>query len=735
MIVVESMGGNVSRGNGRTRSLRGPILLVFLSAFLGPGLGRTLLAGSRDSCDERVRVVTVNVWSGLDYHGAIRFGEYESRERREARFRTLIRDLRSVAPDVLFIQEANPADEFSARLADSLGLDEIHQVSNAGVKVAGFGPPLNFEEGIATLARKDLRIKEYSVWKLSGSFGLFGDDVTLNFDEAEFAQVGTVTLREGRVFLVNVHLSSTPPPDSTLLAELTAARDGRVISRSDSSMAQAKLEAGATRRKDEVARLLEFIRGLPPGDPVILGGDFNAKPASDEIKMIVNSGLFPDAERTVCTGFTWDPGRNSNIAYSTRLVDASGHRFDFDDTLSALYDTRGRTIDYIFFSKHFDSSGISRAHVIHDSDDEALTSSDHFGIMSDVTANCTTAGALDFEEGGSGRRSIEPLPIVSYDTDIGFGYGAKLFLFDLLGAKESCDLVLFNSTKGERWYRGVLSFPDIEWREGRVYPFAFDLLFDYDKWLKNNFYGVGDGSPFASREQYTRIPMELSASFSRGFLPEFVGQISFKFRRIENTGFTPYSELLRLPPGLNAGTVRYLSAGLSVRYDTRNSFVNPSNGSVLQFETEYAPGGTMGNVSFVRAAGWLQYYRRLFYPTTVLAVRLGVQEVEGDDLPVQLLSSIGGNNTLRGFTQDRFLDKVASVLNTELRFPIFWRLGAVVGIDAGKVWRVLSDFDVSRWRVNRVVGLRLYMDNFVVRADLGIGTEGTGFYFNFGQLF
>ena len=71
----------------------------------------------------------------------------------------------------------------------------------------------------------------------------------------------------------------------------------------------------------------------------------------------------------------------------------------------------------------------------------------------------------------------------------------------------------------------------------------------------------------------------------------------------------------------------------------------------------------------------------------------------------------------------------------ELRFPVYWRIGGVLGVDAGKVWPSLSAMDLMRWAYNPLAGLRFYMDNFVVRADVGFGSEGTGFYFNFGQLF
>jgi hypothetical protein len=43
---------------------------------------------------------------------------------------------------------------------------------------------------------------------------------------------------------------------------------------------------------------------------------------------------------------------------------------------------------------------------------------------------------------------FEPLPLLSYDTNTGFGYGAKAFLLNFLQFRESFDFIVFLSTKG-----------------------------------------------------------------------------------------------------------------------------------------------------------------------------------------------------------------------------------------------------------------------------------------------
>ena len=331
--------------------------------------------------------------------------------------------------------------------------------------------------------------------------------------------------------------------------------------------------------------------------------------------------------------------------------------------------------------------------------------------------------------------NTEFLPILSYDTDAGLGYGLKFFAVGHLGMRESFDLILFNSTRGERWYRLVFSLPDFELRQGTQYAAAVDLTVDYDKWISNNFFGVGNRAPFDARETYTREPFEVTVVASRGFSTVLVGQAGVRWWWVQNSNFEPESVLPSLPPAVNAGKATSLSLTASFRWDTRNSFVDPSAGLVLQADMEVAPRLGWTTTAFSRFGGTAQWYQPLFDTSAVLALRFLGQGIAGDDIPVQMMLPIGGNRTVRGLVQDRYLDRVSAVANMEIRFPIWWRLRGVAGIDAGKVWHLPGEIDLVRWPVCAVVGLRLAMDTFIVRLDLGFSNESTGFYLNFGQLF
>lgn len=352
-------------------------------------------------------------------------------------------------------------------------------------------------------------------------------------------------------------------------------------------------------------------------------------------------------------------------------------------------------------------------------------------LMSAALVAVSGATAQEAASGGT----FEAFPILAYDTNTGFGAGVKLFALNFLGARESFDVVLFASTLGERWGRAAFSLPDLELRQGTEYPVAIDVVAEYDRLVATNFFGVGNDSRFDDREIYSRRISEVSVAASRGFTQHIVGQAGVRYRSSRNFNFEDGSALAVLPPTSNAGTASTLSAFGSLRYDTRNSFIRPSRGLVLQAEFEIAPRFSFASASFRRASFWAHHYRGLGVHDAVFAARLGGHSVGGSDLPIQTLIPLGSSWTLRGFLFDRYLDRVALLANAEIRFGLFWRVSAVLGVDAGKVWHEISAIDLQRWAYNGVVGLRFNMDTFVVRADVGLSGESTGVYLNFGHIF
>ncbi len=128
--------------------------------------------------------------------------------------------------------------------------------------------------------------------------------------------------------------------------------------------------------------------------------------------------------------------------------------------------------------------------------------------------------------------SWDAFPILMYDTDIGVGYGGRGRVVNLLKFRESFDLMLFNSSKGERTYVFKFSIPDFEIRQGTSYSLSFDLTAEYSKYLKQYYYGLGPDSRKEDLTHYTDEKKELQLTLGRGISPRFVMELQYVIRNV-----------------------------------------------------------------------------------------------------------------------------------------------------------------------------------------------------------
>jgi len=336
-------------------------------------------------------------------------------------------------------------------------------------------------------------------------------------------------------------------------------------------------------------------------------------------------------------------------------------------------------------------------------------------------------------------KSLSPMPILMYDKDIGFGYGGKIKFLDYLGKRESFDLILFNSSKGERWYVFTFSIPDFEIRQNRSYALSFDLKAEYDKFLKYTYYGLGPGSLKEDRTVLTHESSNLALTLGRGFSPNFVFEVTYNARwlKYSEPQEGPYQDVIEEMAARGRMFVPYLS--LILRYDTSNSQIHPTRGVRFILRNDLAAKLTgSSDFAFNRSMADFRFYRTIFGAKDVLAGRALVQYVSGNEIPLFDYSALGGGETtaaMRGYPVNRFLDKGKFLVNLEYRFPVIWRFGGNLFFDAGTVWPSLNQIKLGEAVFDAGLGLRFYLADFCVRVDAGFSREGTGIYFNFGHVF
>ncbi len=344
---------------------------------------------------------------------------------------------------------------------------------------------------------------------------------------------------------------------------------------------------------------------------------------------------------------------------------------------------------------------------------------------------------LESSPARSSKKSTSAFPILMYDTDIGVGYGAKAKGVNYLSREESFDLIVFNSSKGERWYVFTFCIPDIEIRQGKVYPFSLDIRAEYDKLLNNNFYGLGPNSQEENLTNFTFEKKELQLTIGRGFTSSFVLEASYVFRNIRYLNIAPgksYTELLE-----SVGDRFSPFVSLLIRYDTSDSQIHPRKGFRLLFQSDLAA-GFLGNkyTHFARFTLDFRKYLLIFGDKDVLAFRVLMQKISGDNIPLFELSALGGGSTqnaMRGYAMNRFQDKGKILSNLEYRFPVWKNMGGNIFVDLGTVWPSLSRIEFRENGVDIGWGLRYYLKNFLARFDMGFSREGMRIYFNFGHVF
>jgi endonuclease/exonuclease/phosphatase family metal-dependent hydrolase len=338
---------------------------------------------------QELSFVTINIWSGLDYEGTLKMGEYETKDIRQRRYSLLLEELEDLDPDVIAVNEANPLPRYARRLAKDLNYDYIYSVGMGGIKFGCIGIPANFKEGDAILARKGLGLTEAGAPRLSPGAGIIGNHFCFHFGESNQAIAGRIEIEGKTIYVVNTHLHAGLQDEERWLVEMGLIRDSEVIDEDGYNELFTTWRESINRRQEETQVLLQWMRKAIPEDAqVVLLGDFNAVPTSEEINWVRTEG-FIDTWETLPTkekpGYTWDAATNLNIQTHYEVPEPSA-QVPWYDKLSAENEQIPKRIDYIFV-KNVPAQYILGAEVVLNRSKRGLHSSDHYGLMARIHFN------------------------------------------------------------------------------------------------------------------------------------------------------------------------------------------------------------------------------------------------------------------------------------------------------------------------------------------------------------
>jgi len=175
--------------------------------------------------------------------------------------------------------------------------------------------------------------------------------------------------------------------------------------------------------------------------------------------------------------------------------------------------------------------------------------------------------------------------------------------------------------------------------------------------------------------------------------------------------------------------------GLGIVWDTRDNTMITTKGSFVSldyFGMVYQDKGGAYNTVILD----FRYFRKL-YNDVVLATNIVAADRQGD-VPFYLYSSLGGNERMRGYEEKRFINRSLFLLQQDIRFPIWWRIGGAVFASVGTVAPDTRVLFSKQFRTSYGTGLRYVFsreDHLAVRVDKAWGEDANGFYITFGEAF
>ncbi len=321
-------------------------------------------------------------------------------------------------------------------------------------------------------------------------------------------------------------------------------------------------------------------------------------------------------------------------------------------------------------------------------------------------------------------------PMVIYNTIVGTRGTLNLFHYEP-GGKELRGIASW-SEKIERKF--LLSYVDPGFSNGR---YSIGVSASHFKNATVRFFGIGPETPLGYETNYTAS--ETRANWKFGIYANEVTQIavSQRFRHMDaiERGATelPFTKsVFPTVPGVEGATI--LGERISFHYDTRNSLVTPTDGMAVTAYAEMNHNFKPGAQPLYSRYGI--EIKKMFASESkraILVVRADLQATIGTDVPFYEQSSLGGQNNLRGYGVDRFIDKQLVAFSVEERIHLLrTRLAGVMAdfeiapfVDTGQVFSSFKDVSFKDYRVTPGIGFRgIIRPNVVGRIDYGFSREG-----------
>jgi outer membrane protein assembly factor BamA len=345
---------------------------------------------------------------------------------------------------------------------------------------------------------------------------------------------------------------------------------------------------------------------------------------------------------------------------------------------------------------------------------------------------------------GNDTGLIVPILITDPDGELKYLIAPMFVQNSIVGSRGSFNLFRYDPGGREIRFIGsyteqierkvVFTYADPAFSQGR---YSLNFGASFFKNATSRFFGLGEATSESGQTNYTA--REARANWRFGVYANEVTQISVgqRFRQVSlQKGATDLPFTGDQFPAVDGvqGETLILGHRATFYYDTRNNLVSPTDGMAV---TAYAEvNQNLHNGDHPVYSRYAMEVKKLFPSESkraILVVRADLQATIGTQVPFFEQSSLGGQNNLRGFGVDRFIDKHLVALSVEERIHIMrTKVAGVTAdfeiapfLDSGQVFNDYKDVSFKNYRMTPGIGFRgVVKPNVVGRVDYGYSQEG-----------
>lgn len=254
--------------------------------------------------------------------------------------------------------------------------------------------------------------------------------------------------------------------------------------------------------------------------------------------------------------------------------------------------------------------------------------------------------------------------------------------------------------------------------------FKLSVKSEYNRY-PSSFWGLGPETDDSAEESYTPV--------------EYWGDIAFLIKmgrslyagpmyHMRHCSITETEDGSVLGTGAITGSGESFESGcgLSFQSDTRDSIFYPRRGFFIRGKSSFQNKKAGSDNNFGRHELDARFFLGI-EGDHVIAFQFR-SKISHGDVPLRSLCGIGGNEIMRGYPANRYLDRTSVASQVEYRFPLAWRMAGVFNFSAGEVEPSLKEYDTADIHFAAGTGLRVIIDtdeHIAGRIDIGVDEAGS----------